>query len=91
MYVWEMDVDLMGLLWFLWKYILCLYYEEKSVLYFIIFKVFECKEIKIKWIYFKRRDIFFYFYIWLLLFFKLYDLFKILIDNLFWVKIKFIN
>lgn len=91
MHVREMDVDPTVLPRFLWKHILCLYHEEKSVLYFIIFKVFERKETKIKWIYFKRRDIFFHFYIWLLLFLKSHDLFKIPIDNLLWVKIKFMN
>lgn len=65
--------------------------RRKKCLIFYIFKVFERKETKIKWIYFKRRDIFFHFYIWLLLFLKSHNLFKIPIDNLLWVKIKFIN
>lgn len=65
--------------------------RRKKCLKFYIFKVFERKESKIKWIYFKRRDIFFHFYIWLLLFLKSHNLFKIPIDNLLWVKIKFIN
>lgn len=65
--------------------------KKKVSSIFYIFKVFERKETKIKWIYFKRRDIFFHFYIWLLLFLKSHNLFKIPIDNLLWVKIKFIN
>lgn len=65
--------------------------RRKKCLIFYIFKVFERKETKIQWIYFKRRDIFFHFYIWLLLFLKSHNLFKIPIDNLLWVEIKFIN
>lgn len=85
-----MDVDPTVLPRFLWKHIMFIS-RRKKCLIFYIFKVFERKETKIKWIYFKRRDIFFHFYIWLLLFLKSHNLFKIPIDNLLWVKIKFIN
>lgn len=85
-----MDVDPTVLPRFLWKHIMFIS-RRKKCLIFYVFKVFERKESKIKWIYFKRRDIFFHFYIWLLLFLKSHNLFKIPIDNLLWVKIKFIN
>lgn len=62
MYVWEMDVDLMVLLWFLWKYILCLYYEEKSVLYFIFLKCLNVKKLKLNE-FILRGEIYFFIFI----------------------------
>lgn len=70
---------------------LCLYHEEKSVLYFIFLKCLNAKKIKLNEFILRGDIYFFHFYIWLLLFLKSHNLFKIPIDNLLWVKIKFIN